>query len=172
MSRRKQKTLPREQGLLLQLVSGSYRITVTFEAWSCPGAFLDSEPVFVEQTQVKHGFSLFDFISTNDIRGTALSFHSVEMLDNLLEPVLSQSIMVLKLFFLNRSLVHQFIRKLNLTEVIAFSGAFIKELDRLLRFFFLLVDHSKIVVSIWIPVLLCVKEEAQGFFCVLHFHWL
>jgi hypothetical protein len=136
------------------------------------GAFLDSEPVFVEQTQVKHGFSLFDFISTNDIRGTALSFHSVEMLDNLLEPVLSQSIMVLKLFFLNRSLVHQFIRELNLTEVIAFSGAFIKELDRLLRFFFLLVDHSKIVVSIWIPVLLCVKEEAQGFFCVLHFHWL
>jgi len=94
------------------------------------------------------------------------------MLDNLLEPVLSQSIMVLKLFFLNRSLVHQFIRELNLAEVIAFSGAFIKELDRLLRFFFLLVDHSKIVVSIWIPVLLCVKEEAQGFFCVLHFHWL
>jgi hypothetical protein len=28
------------------------------------------------------------------------------MLDNLLEPVLSQSIMVLILFFLNRSLVH------------------------------------------------------------------
>lgn len=86
--------------------------------------------------------------------------------------MLRKSIMVFKLFFLDRSLVHKFVGELDFGEVVVFSCPLVKELNGFFGLFLLLVDNSQIIVSFWVAVFLRLKEITQGAFRVLDLHWL
>lgn len=74
--------------------------------------------------------------------------------------------MVFKLFLFDRSLVHQFVGKLDFGEVVVFSGALIKELNGFFRLFFFFMNDSQVEVSFWVSVFLGLKEVAKGAFGV------
>jgi hypothetical protein len=86
--------------------------------------------------------------------------------------MLGKSIMIFKFFFLNGCLIHQLIGELDFAQVITSSGTLVKELDSFLGLFFLLVDHSQVIVSVRESMLLGLEKVTQCSFCVLHSNWL